>query len=62
MINVDDKESLAKEAVAAGADIIGVHTGLDAQAAGHTPATEILAPVFSAAIAARSAKGVWPAA
>ena len=26
MINVDDKESLAKEAVAAGADIIGVHT------------------------------------
>ena len=37
MINVDDKESLAKEAVAAGAQIIGVHTGLDAQAAGQTP-------------------------
>jgi len=26
------------------------------------PATEILAPVFNAAIAAKSAKGVWPAA
>ncbi len=41
MINVDDKESLAKEAVAAGADIIGVHTGLDAQAAGHTPFADL---------------------
>lgn len=37
MINVDNKEELAKEAVAAGAQIIGVHTGLDAQAAGATP-------------------------
>jgi 3-hexulose-6-phosphate synthase len=37
MINVDNKEDLAKEAVAAGAQIIGVHTGLDAQAAGATP-------------------------
>jgi len=37
MINVDNKEALAKEAVAAGAQIIGVHTGLDAQAAGATP-------------------------
>ena len=43
MINVDDKESLAKEAVAAGADIIGVHTGLDAQAAGHTPFADLAA-------------------
>jgi 3-hexulose-6-phosphate synthase len=41
MINVDDKESLAKEAVAAGADIIGVHTGLDAQAAGDTPFADL---------------------
>ena len=41
MINVDDKESLAKEAVAAGADIIGVHTGLDAQAAGQTPFADL---------------------
>ena len=41
MINVSDKESLAKEAVAAGADIIGVHTGLDAQAAGHTPFADL---------------------
>ena len=37
LINVDNKEALAKEAVAAGAQIIGVHTGLDAQAAGATP-------------------------
>ena len=37
MINVDNKEELAKEADAAGAQIIGVHTGLDAQAAGATP-------------------------
>ena len=29
MINVPNKEALAKEAVAAGAHIIGVHTGLD---------------------------------
>ena len=43
MINVEDKESLAKEAVAAGADIIGVHTGLDAQAAGHTPFADLAA-------------------
>ena len=43
MINVADKESLAKEAVAAGAQIIGVHTGLDAQAAGHTPFADLAA-------------------
>ena len=41
MINVADKAALAKEAVAAGAHIIGVHTGLDAQAAGHTPFAEL---------------------
>ena len=43
MINVDDKASLAKESVAAGAQIIGVHTGLDAQAAGHTPFEDLAA-------------------
>ena len=37
MINVNDKAAFAKECVAAGAQIIGVHTGLDAQAAGDTP-------------------------
>ena len=42
MINVDDKASLAKESVAAGAQIIG-HTGLDAQAAGHTPFEDLAA-------------------
>ena len=41
MINVDDKVALAKECVAAGAQIIGVHTGLDAQAAGHTPFADL---------------------
>ncbi|NQW34425.1 MAG: 3-hexulose-6-phosphate synthase [Methylophilales bacterium] len=41
MINVADKASLTKEAVAAGAHIIGVHTGLDAQAAGHTPFADL---------------------
>ena len=41
MIYVDDKVGLAKECVAAGAQIIGVHTGLDAQAAGHTPFADL---------------------
>ena len=41
MINVDDKVALAKECVAAGAQIIGVHTGLDAQAAGDTPFADL---------------------
>ena len=41
MINVDDKAAFAKECVAAGAQIIGVHTGLDAQAAGHTPFADL---------------------
>jgi len=48
MINVDDKVALAKECVAAGAQIIGVHTGLDAQAAGHTPFADLTA--ISAAV------------
>ena len=37
LINVDDKAGLAKAASEAGAHIIGVHTGLDAQAAGQSP-------------------------
>jgi 3-hexulose-6-phosphate synthase len=37
LINVPDKTALAQEAADAGAHIIGVHTGLDAQAAGQTP-------------------------
>ena len=41
MINVSDKAAFAKECVAAGAQIIGVHTGLDAQAAGHTPFADL---------------------
>ena len=37
LINVDDKAAVATEAANGGAQIIGVHTGLDAQAAGQTP-------------------------
>lgn len=37
LINVPDKTACAKESAAAGAHIVGVHTGLDAQAAGQTP-------------------------
>jgi 3-hexulose-6-phosphate synthase/6-phospho-3-hexuloisomerase len=37
LINVPDKLECAREAAKLGANIIGVHTGLDAQAAGHTP-------------------------
>lgn len=37
LINVPDKVACAKESAELGAQIIGVHTGLDAQAAGQTP-------------------------
>ncbi len=37
LIGVDDKTAVAQEAAKSGAHIIGVHTGLDAQAAGQTP-------------------------
>jgi 3-hexulose-6-phosphate synthase len=37
LIGVEDKAAVAKAAAAEGAQIIGVHTGLDAQAAGQTP-------------------------
>ena len=37
LINVPDKRQCARESAKLGAQIIGVHTGLDAQAAGHTP-------------------------
>lgn len=37
LINVPDKVACAKESAEIGAQIIGVHTGLDAQAAGQTP-------------------------
>ena len=43
LINVADKAALTKEVVAAGAHIIGVHTGLDQQAAGQTPFTDLAA-------------------
>ena len=37
LISVKDKKAVATEAARNGAQIIGVHTGLDAQAAGQTP-------------------------
>ena len=41
LINVTDKAKRTQEAVKLGAHIIGVHTGLDAQAAGGTPFTDL---------------------
>lgn len=41
LINVPDKAACAKEAAEVGAQIIGVHTGLDAQAAGQTPFADL---------------------
>ncbi|MFZ4703649.1 MAG: orotidine 5'-phosphate decarboxylase / HUMPS family protein, partial [Candidatus Methylumidiphilus sp.] len=38
-----DKVACAKVSAAAGAQIIGVHTGLDAQAAGQTPFADLQA-------------------
>jgi 3-hexulose-6-phosphate synthase len=37
LINVPNKAECARESAKMGAQIMGVHTGLDAQAAGHTP-------------------------
>ena len=41
LIGVQDKAAVAKTAAANGAQIIGVHTGLDAQAAGQTPFADL---------------------
>ncbi|UOA09999.1 3-hexulose-6-phosphate synthase [Methylobacter sp. S3L5C] len=41
LINVDDKVACAKATAEAGAQIMGIHTGLDAQAAGHTPFADL---------------------
>lgn len=41
LINVDDKAACARACAEAGAQIVGVHTGLDAQAAGHTPFNDL---------------------
>jgi 3-hexulose-6-phosphate synthase len=43
LINVPDKVACAKESARLGAHIIGVHTGLDAQAAGQTPFADLQA-------------------
>jgi 3-hexulose-6-phosphate synthase len=43
LISVKDKKAVATEAAKNGAQIIGVHTGLDAQAAGQTPFADLQA-------------------
>jgi 3-hexulose-6-phosphate synthase len=43
LISVEDKVATTKEVVAAGAHIIGIHTGLDQQAAGQTPFADLAA-------------------
>jgi 3-hexulose-6-phosphate synthase len=43
LINVPDKVGCARESAKLGAHIIGVHTGLDAQAAGQTPFADLQA-------------------
>ena len=41
LINVDDKSGCATATCEAGAQIVGIHTGLDAQAAGDTPFNDL---------------------
>ncbi|MFA6052233.1 MAG: 3-hexulose-6-phosphate synthase [Methylobacter sp.] len=41
LINVDDKVRCARATADLGAHIMGIHTGLDAQAAGHTPFSDL---------------------
>jgi 3-hexulose-6-phosphate synthase len=41
LINVEDKVACAIATCEAGAQIMGIHTGLDAQAAGHTPFADL---------------------
>ncbi len=41
LINVDDKAGCATATAAAGAQVVGIHTGLDAQAAGETPFNDL---------------------
>ena len=43
LIGVEDKAAVAKEAASNGAHIIGVHTGLDGQAAGGTVFADLAA-------------------
>lgn len=43
LINVPDKVGCARESAKLGAQIVGVHTGLDAQAAGQTPFADLQA-------------------
>jgi 3-hexulose-6-phosphate synthase len=41
LINVEDKVACARATADMGAHVMGIHTGLDAQAAGHTPFADL---------------------
>jgi len=41
LINVENKVACARASAEAGGQIVGIHTGLDAQAAGHTPFSDL---------------------
>lgn len=62
LINVEDKATRTKEAAKLGAHIIGVHTGLDQQAAGQTPFTDLaLVASLNTGLKISVAGGVKPA-
>jgi 3-hexulose-6-phosphate synthase len=62
LINVEDKAARTKEAVKMGAHIIGVHTGLDQQAAGQTPFADLaLVKGLGLSVKVSVAGGVKPA-
>jgi 3-hexulose-6-phosphate synthase len=62
LINVPDKAARTKEVAALGAHIIGVHTGLDQQAAGQTPFADLnLVKSLNLGVAISVAGGIKPA-
>ena len=62
LINVADKGARTKEVAALGAHIIGVHTGLDQQAAGQTPFADLgLVAGFGLPVKVSVAGGIKPA-
>ena len=62
LINVEDKATRTKEAAKLGAHIIGVHTGLDQQAAGQTPFSDLaLIASLNTGLKISVAGGVKPA-
>lgn len=62
LINVADKAACAKAVAAAGAQIVGVHTGLDQQAAGQTPFADLnLVSSLNLGVKVSVAGGIKPA-